>query len=66
MSITYPPEMLPTCEDSDGVVIVVCPVCNGEKQIGYLSSDNSKPPELGDCYRCNGTGSISSRLDNER
>ena len=42
-----------------------CPVCNGEKQVGYRSSDNSKPPELGDCYRCNGTGRVDGEATQE-
>jgi hypothetical protein len=33
-----------------------CPVCSGERHVGYLSSDDSAPPELGDCYACDGTG----------
>lgn len=33
-----------------------CPICRGEKIVGYLSSDNSKPPEQGACYACDGTG----------
>lgn len=37
-----------------------CPVCRGEKQIGLMSSDDSKPPELAKCYKCNGVGVVAS------
>ncbi len=35
-----------------------CPLCRGEKKLGYIC--DYKPPELGDCYRCEGTGVVSS------
>lgn len=43
-----------------GRIQVKCPVCHGEGIVGYLSGDNSKPPEQGECYRCDGTGSVVS------
>jgi hypothetical protein len=46
-----------------GRVTTKCPVCNGDGQVGYLSSDDSKPPELGECYRCDGAGVVSSSGD---
>lgn len=35
-----------------------CPLCKGEKKLGYLSSDGSAPPRLGECYKCEGTGEV--------
>jgi hypothetical protein len=34
-----------------------CPICKGAKQVGYLSA--GKPPALGDCYRCDGAGTLT-------
>lgn len=48
-----------------GIVQIKCPICNGEGRVGYLSSDNSKPPELGDCYRCDGIGTVSSKVQED-
>jgi DnaJ-class molecular chaperone len=47
MSITYPPEMLPTSED--GVVIIECPTCKGSG-ITYVDHD----PDW--CETCGGAG----------
>lgn len=52
MSITYPPEMLPSPDgDEPGVVMVPCPTCGGR---GYTYVDHS--PDW--CERCGGPGYV--------
>lgn len=59
VSITYPPEMLPSPDDGEKAeVIVVCPMCRGERQVGVIPSRRDKPPELADCPRCAGVGAV--------
>ena len=56
MSITYPPEMLPSPDDGEGAVVMVpCPTCAGK---GYTHVDHD--PDW--CPTCGGPGYVEHAI----